>query len=43
LFDGGFLFRRDGPHRPRLVTGGGRWLDGKQDYSDNVIVTADLE
>jgi hypothetical protein len=42
-FDGGSLFRRDGPHQLKLVTCGGRWLDGKQDYSDNVIVTAELE
>jgi sortase (surface protein transpeptidase) len=42
-FDGGSLFRRDGPHQLRLVTCGGRWLDEKQDYSDNVIVTAELE
>lgn len=42
-FNGGSLFRRDGPHQLKLVTCGGRWLDGKQDYSDNVIVTAELE
>ena len=42
-FDGGSLFRRDGPHQLKLVTCGGRWLDARQDYSDNVIVTADLE
>jgi sortase (surface protein transpeptidase) len=42
-FDGGSLFRRDGPHRLRLVTCGGRWLDDQQDYGDNVIVTAELE
>jgi hypothetical protein len=42
-FDGGTLFRRDGPHLLRLVTCGGRWLDDRQDYSDNVIVTAELE
>ena len=42
-FDGGSLFRRDGPHQLKLVTCGGRWLDEKQDYSDNVIVTAELE
>ncbi|MDQ0923676.1 hypothetical protein QF038_002184 [Pseudarthrobacter sp. W1I19] len=42
-FDGGSLFRRDGPHQLRLVTCGGRWLDERQDYSDNVIVTAEPE
>ncbi|MFF1253444.1 class F sortase [Pseudarthrobacter sp. NPDC058329] len=42
-FDGGSLFRRDGPHQLKLVTCGGRWLDERQDYSDNVIVTAELE
>ncbi|MCQ6270743.1 class F sortase [Pseudarthrobacter sp. R1] len=42
-FDGGSLFRRDGPHQLKIVTCGGRWLDDKQDYSDNVIVTAELE
>lgn len=42
-FDGGSLFRRDGPHQLKPVTCGGRWLDGKQDCSDNVIVTAELE
>ena len=39
-FDGAALFRRDGPHELKLVTCGGRWLDEKLDYSDNVIVTA---
>jgi len=38
--DGGTLFRRDGPPELKLVTCGGRWLDERQDYSDNVIVTA---
>jgi Sortase domain len=42
-FDGAALFRRDGPHELKLVTCGGRWLDEKLDYSDNVIVTAVLE
>jgi Sortase domain len=42
-FDGAALFRRDGPHQLKLVTCGGRWLDEKLDYSDNVIVTAVLE
>jgi sortase (surface protein transpeptidase) len=42
-FDGGSLFRRDGPHQLKLVTCGGRWLDDRQDYSDNVIVTAEPE
>jgi hypothetical protein len=42
-FDGAALFRRDGPHQLKLVTCGGRWLDEKLDYSDNVIVTAALE
>jgi len=39
-FDGRTLFRRDGPHQLRLVTCGGQWLDDRQDYSDNVVVTA---
>jgi len=39
-FDGGALFRRSGPHELKLVTCGGRWLDERMDYSDNVIVTA---
>jgi len=38
--DPGTLFRREGPHELKLVTCGGRWLDERQDYSDNVIVTA---
>ncbi|MFD1211482.1 class F sortase [Arthrobacter sp. GCM10027362] len=39
-FDTRALFRRDGPHQLRLVTCGGKWLDDRQDYSDNVVVTA---
>ncbi len=39
-FDGGSLFRRTGPHELKVVTCGGRWLDERMDYSDNVIVTA---
>ena len=39
-FDGASIFRRDGPPGLKLVTCGGRWLDEKQDYGDNVIVTA---
>lgn len=39
-FDGGSIFRRDGPPELKLVTCGGRWLDERQDYGDNVIVTA---
>lgn len=39
-FDGGSIFRRDGPPELKLVTCGGRWLDEQQDYGDNVIVTA---
>jgi Sortase domain len=39
-FDGPSLFRRSGPHELKLVTCGGRWLDERMDYSDNVIVTA---
>ena len=30
------------PFELKLVTCGGRWLDEKLDYSDNVIVTAVL-
>ena len=30
----------DGPPQLKLVTCGGRWLDERQDYGDNVIVTA---
>ena len=41
-FDGGSLFRRTGPHELKVVTCGGRWLDERMDYSDNVIVTAVL-
>ncbi|MEW1810993.1 class F sortase [Pseudarthrobacter phenanthrenivorans] len=39
-FDSGSVFRRHGPHELKLVTCGGRWLDERMDYSDNVIVTA---
>lgn len=39
-FDGGSIFRRTGPHELKVVTCGGRWLDERMDYSDNVIVTA---
>lgn len=39
-FDGDGLFRRDGQHQLKLVTCGGEWLDDRQDYSDNVVVTA---
>lgn len=39
-FDSGSVFRRTGPHELKLVTCGGRWLDERMDYSDNVIVTA---
>lgn len=42
-FDGGALFRRTGPHELKVVTCGGKWLDERMDYSDNVIVTAVLE
>lgn len=42
-FDGGSLFRRYGPHELKIVTCGGRWLQDRMDYSDNVIVTAALE
>ncbi|MDF2052575.1 class F sortase [Arthrobacter sp. Cr_A7] len=42
-FDGEALFRRSGPHELKVVTCGGRWLDERMDYSDNVIVTAVLE
>lgn len=42
-FDGASLFRRSGPHELKVVTCGGRWLDERLDYSDNVIVTAVLE
>ena len=43
LLDGDSLFRRTGPHELKVVTCGGRWLDERMDYSDNVIVTAVLE
>lgn len=39
-FDGNSIFRRSGPHELKVVTCGGRWLDERMDYSDNVIVTA---
>ncbi|MCU1519454.1 MAG: peptidase sortase [Pseudarthrobacter sp.] len=42
-FDGDALFRRAGRHELKVVTCGGRWLDERMDYSDNVIVTAVLE
>ena len=42
-FDGDSLFRRSGAHELKVVTCGGRWLDERMDYSDNVIVTAVLE
>ena len=42
-FDGASLFRRSGAHELKVVTCGGRWLDERLDYSDNVIVTAVLE
>ncbi|UKA50390.1 class F sortase [Arthrobacter sp. FW305-123] len=42
-FDGESLFRRTGPHELKVVTCGGRWLDERMDYSDNVIVTAVLD
>jgi sortase (surface protein transpeptidase) len=42
-FDGEALFRRTGPHELKVVTCGGKWLDERMDYSDNVIVTAVLE
>ncbi len=42
-FDGDSLFRRAGPHELKVVTCGGRWLDERMDYSDNVIVTAVLD
>jgi hypothetical protein len=42
-FDGDSLFRRTGPHELKVVTCGGRWLDERMDYSDNVIVTAVLQ
>lgn len=42
-FDGDALFRRSGPHELKVVTCGGKWLDERMDYSDNVIVTAVLE
>ncbi|WP_041651867.1 class F sortase [Pseudarthrobacter phenanthrenivorans] len=39
-FDGSSVFRRSGPHELKVVTCGGKWLDERMDYSDNVIVTA---
>lgn len=42
-FDGSSVFRRSGPHELKVVTCGGKWLDERMDYSDNVIVTAVLE
>ncbi|WP_083956484.1 class F sortase [Tersicoccus phoenicis] len=35
------LFRRDGSPVLRLVTCGGPWLPDRQDYRDNVVVTAE--
>jgi sortase (surface protein transpeptidase) len=42
-FDGSSVFRRSGPHELKVITCGGKWLDERMDYSDNVIVTAVLE
>jgi sortase (surface protein transpeptidase) len=42
-FAGDSVFRLTGPHELKVVTCGGRWLDERMDYSDNVIVTAVLE
>ncbi|MFT4469414.1 sortase domain-bontaining protein [Arthrobacter sulfonylureivorans] len=39
-FDAATVFRRDGKPLLKLVTCGGTWLDGRQDYSHNVVVTA---
>jgi LPXTG-site transpeptidase (sortase) family protein len=39
-FDAADVFRRDGKPQLKLVTCGGEWLDGRQDYSHNVVVTA---
>ena len=39
-FDAAAVFRRGGKPQLKLVTCGGEWLDGRQDYSHNVVVTA---
>ncbi len=39
-FDAAAVFRRDGKPQLKLVTCGGQWLDARQDYSHNVVVTA---
>jgi LPXTG-site transpeptidase (sortase) family protein len=39
-FDAAAVFRRDGKPLLKLVTCGGEWLDARQDYSHNVVVTA---
>ncbi|MET1153488.1 sortase [Arthrobacter sp.] len=39
-FDAAAVFRRDGRPQLKLLTCGGEWLDGRQDYSHNVVVTA---
>ncbi|MEV7647245.1 class F sortase [Arthrobacter sp. NPDC089319] len=39
-FDAAAVFRRDGKPQLKLVTCGGEWLDARQDYSHNVVVTA---
>ncbi|TJY66409.1 class F sortase [Arthrobacter sp. CAU 1506] len=39
-FDAATVFRRDGKPLLKLVTCGGTWLDARQDYSHNVVVTA---
>ena len=39
-FDGNGIFRRDGQPLLKLVTCGGQWLDAREDYSHNVVVTA---
>ncbi|MHA7208391.1 class F sortase [Arthrobacter sp. MDT1-65] len=38
--DGSDVFRRDGPHRLKIITCGGEWLLDKGDYEDNVVLTA---
>jgi hypothetical protein len=34
------IFARDGPHRLKVITCGGDWLPDREDYEDNVVLTA---
>ncbi|HET7414607.1 MAG TPA: class F sortase [Arthrobacter sp.] len=38
--EGTGIFARDGPHRLKIITCGGDWLPEKEDYADNIVLTA---